>query len=192
MRGLLRFIFLATLIATLGFAFLPDNSLAEEESAIIATFDVNGEKFKVLVRNPATIVQILDLKEGKSTASIPNGKILPGAGEMNHNAPYSWHLDPQDISMADFTIELCDGTPSYVEDNVKYFIEKVGRYCPWSAKLVSVEYVKGSQGTAPKLPNSGAGSMYEPRENDVTGSMLAASILILAGSTIYCIRKFLA
>jgi hypothetical protein len=36
--------------------------------------------------------------------------------------------------MAEATIDLCDGLPSYVEENVDEFVENVGRYCPWAAK----------------------------------------------------------
>ena len=41
--------------------------------------------------------------------------------------------------MAEFTIEVCDGRPSFVEENVDEFVDNVGRYCPWSAALVQVE-----------------------------------------------------
>ncbi len=41
--------------------------------------------------------------------------------------------------MAEVTIELCDGTPSYVEAHLDEWIEQVGRYCPWSARLVALE-----------------------------------------------------
>jgi len=51
-------------------------------------------------------------------------------GRADHNATYHWHLDPQDVSMAEVAIELCDALPSYVEENVDEFVERVGRYCP--------------------------------------------------------------
>jgi len=46
-------------------------------------------------------------------------------------------MDPADIEMAEFTIELCDGRPSIVESNLDEWIEVVGRFCPWGARLVS-------------------------------------------------------
>jgi hypothetical protein len=109
------------------------------EGGVLATFDVTGEAFTVWVTNPATIEQLLALERGESTANIPNGRLLRGAGEADHNAPWSWHLDPEDIEMAEITIELCDGAPSYVEDNVAEFADNIGRYCPWSAQLVALE-----------------------------------------------------
>jgi hypothetical protein len=105
---------------------------------LLATFEVEGERFRAWTTNPQTIQDLYELQQGTSTANIPNGRILRGAGRARHNAPYRWHLDPQDIAMAEATIELCDGLPSYVEENVDEFVENVGRYCPWAAKLVEL------------------------------------------------------
>jgi len=106
---------------------------------IVATFGAVDEQFKVWVTNPQTIEQILSLQRGDSSANIPNGVILRGPGKADHNVPWSWHLDPEQIEMAEITVELCDGTPSLVEEELDYFVETVGRYCPWSAQLVAVE-----------------------------------------------------
>jgi hypothetical protein len=111
----------------------------ELTGGMLATFDVSGETFKVWVTNPQTIDQLLTLQRGESTASIPNGRILAGPGQANHNAPWTWHLDPEDIEMADMTMELCDGAPGYVEDNLAEFTDNVGRYCPWAAELVDLQ-----------------------------------------------------
>jgi hypothetical protein len=40
--------------------------------------------------------------------------------------------------MAEFTIELCDALQSHVEANRDEFVDKVGRNCPWSARLADV------------------------------------------------------
>jgi hypothetical protein len=109
------------------------------QGGVLATFDVAGETFRVWVTNPVTIDQLFALEAGDSTASIPNGRILSGAGAGDHNAPWSWHLDPEAIEMADFTMELCDGEPSYVEANLAEFTDNVQRYCPWASTLLSLE-----------------------------------------------------
>lgn len=106
---------------------------------IVATFDVNGETFRVWVTNPDTIAQIFALHAGDSLANIPAGPVGYGPGQAGHNLPWSWHLDPELVEMAEMTIELCDAMPSYVEENVTEFVEVVGAYCPWSAQLVSIE-----------------------------------------------------
>ena len=106
---------------------------------ILATFQVVDEEFQVWVTNPQTIQQILDLQRGISSANIPNGSILRGPGQADHNEPWSWHLDPEQIEMAEITVEVCDGAPSFVEEELDYFVETVGQYCPWRARLVAVE-----------------------------------------------------
>jgi hypothetical protein len=47
--------------------------------------------------------------------------------------------------MADFTTEVCDARPSYVEENVGEFVDNVGRYCPWSARLVELRNYTGGE-----------------------------------------------
>ena len=113
----------------------PDVAL---EGGIVATFAVGSETFRVWIRNTEAIEQVLALQRGTSTASIPNGRLRAGNGQGEHNAPFSWHLDPDDIQMAGATIELCDGAPSYIEAHRDEFIAQVNRYCPWGARLMSV------------------------------------------------------
>lgn len=109
------------------------------KDGLLATFDVEGERFRVWVTNPDTIEQLRALWGGTGTATIPNGRILPDAGHSDHNAPWSWHLDPHDIEMAENAMEVCDGIPSYVEEHLDEFVGVVQRYCPWSARLVDLQ-----------------------------------------------------
>ena len=122
----------------------------ELEGGVLATFDVGGETFKVWVTNPTTIEQLEALEAGLSTANIPIGDIEYGPGAANHNAPWSWHYDPENIEMAEVTIELCDAMPSYVEANLAEFVETIGSYCPWGAVLVDlVDYRTDGPGETP-------------------------------------------
>jgi hypothetical protein len=41
--------------------------------------------------------------------------------------------------MAEVTIELCDGRPSMVEENLDYWVDTVRFFCPWGARLLKVE-----------------------------------------------------
>lgn len=109
------------------------------EGGVLATFQVTGEVFKVWITDLATVQQILDLEAGYGQATIPNGELLPGPGAGSHNDPWSWHLDPEKTHMAETTIEVCDGRPSFVEADLDYWLSTVGRYCPWNAELVDVE-----------------------------------------------------
>ncbi len=116
----------------------PASPADELEGGVLATFDVSGQTFRVWVTNPATAAAILALRDGEAEASIPNGVIRRGAGAARHNAPWGWHLDPEDVEMADLTVEVCDGSPSYVQEELDEYL-RVGRYCPWGARLISVD-----------------------------------------------------
>ena len=85
------------------------------------------------------------VQSGESQANIPNGRILHGPGEADHNAPWDWHLDPMEIEMAEVTIELCDGAPGCVQENIDEFVDVVQRYCPWAAQLVAVEDLRDGE-----------------------------------------------
>jgi hypothetical protein len=107
----------------------------ELKGGVLATFDVVGERYSIFITNMETIDQVYALKNGQSTASIPNGLVVRGA--ESYNKPWSWHVDSEKVSMADATIEINDGSPSGVEANLDSW---AGRYFgPWSAKLVSVK-----------------------------------------------------
>ncbi len=109
------------------------------EGGVLATFDVGDERFRVWVTSTATIAQLYALWEGRSLAGIPIGPVRRASGKAGHNAPWSWHLDPEETSMAEVTIELCDGLPSYVEEHLEEWIEAAGSYCPWGATLAALE-----------------------------------------------------
>jgi hypothetical protein len=46
-------------------------------------------------------------------------------------------MAPDSIEVADVTIELCDGRPSDVESALDYWIDTVGRFCPWGTEVVA-------------------------------------------------------
>ena len=112
---------------------------SELEGGVLALFEVSGERFSVFVTNSGTISEILALEAGMSEASIPNGRLVRGPGPAEHNLLWNWHMDPVDIEMAEVTIELCDAKPSIIEKNLEEWLNVVGQFCPWDARLVSVD-----------------------------------------------------
>jgi len=104
---------------------------------ILVTFGVSGERYRVFVTDADTVRDVFAVESGGSQATIPSGRLVRGA--VDYNKPWSWHIDPQDIVMAEITMELCDGLPSHVEEDVDYWVDTVGRFCPWSARIVRIE-----------------------------------------------------
>ena len=107
------------------------------ENGVLATFRVHTEHYNIFITNPQTIEQVLALWNGQSTANIPSGRVRKG--RVDYNKAWSWHIDSEDITMAENTIELCDGVPSYVEAHLDDWIATVGYFCPWSAELVALK-----------------------------------------------------
>ncbi|HZD06081.1 MAG TPA: hypothetical protein VE173_14315 [Longimicrobiales bacterium] len=126
---------LALLAACSGGGTDPDATL---EGGVLATFSVEGETFNLWSTNATTIGDLLALRNGTSDARIPNGPLLPGPGAGDHNAPWSWHLDPEPTTMAESTIEVCSGRPSHVEEELDAWLS-LGQYCPWAAVLTGLE-----------------------------------------------------
>jgi hypothetical protein len=99
----------------------------------VATFQVGDETYKIELATPELVEHAHELLDGKDVSAIPNGKVV--RDDAGVNAPWSWHIDPSTLEFADQTIEVCDGLPSYVEDGTV----TSDYYCPWSAKIVSID-----------------------------------------------------
>lgn len=142
MHPIARRVISLALVAVAGAAGCDEDPAAPDgrlQGGVLATFRVSGETFHVWATNPEAVQSLLALEAGESRANIPNGRLMEGPGEADHNAPWSWHLDPEDVRMAEVTIEACDGRPSMVEQDRSYWIDTVGRFCPWGAELLELD-----------------------------------------------------
>ena len=106
---------------------------ATPSGAVIVTFDVEGESYRILLTDTADIAIARQLLAGEEAPNIPSGLIL--RGETGVNEGYSWSIDPESVEFADITIEVCDGLPSHVQDGTL----AGDRYCPWGAEVVDIE-----------------------------------------------------
>jgi hypothetical protein len=61
------------------------------------------------------------------------GAIAPGNGG---NLAWSWHFVPDEWDLVEESVELCDGTPRMVEDDLEYWLDTVGSFCPWGSRVV--------------------------------------------------------
>ncbi len=99
----------------------------------IATFQVAGdETYKIELITPELVAHAEQLLKGEPVAAIPLGRVVRTPGI---NKPWSWHIDPKSLQFSDFTIEVCDGLPSYVEDRTVTSPD----YCPWAAKVIKID-----------------------------------------------------
>lgn len=135
MRGNLLAVvaFVAAALAMAGCSTPSEPSPSPASTSVVVTFEVNeGERFRVLVVDPADQANAVRLLNGEEGPDIPNGRIVRETGV---NEGWSWSLDPLDFEFADVTTEVCDGNPSDVESGEL----TSDRYCPWSARVVEIE-----------------------------------------------------
>ena len=100
--------------------------------------EVADERFRVLLTEPESIQQARALLNSGET-KVLMGDLAPGDGGFNHG--YSWHLVPESAGFYDATIELCDARPSFVEEQLDYWLATVKTYCPWNSRVVREEVV---------------------------------------------------
>jgi hypothetical protein len=123
---------LATLAALAATAC--DSDPTTPEGPPLFVLEVSGETFRAVVLDTMQ-VRLLEERMAAGTEGVVNGELLPGDGGFNQ--PWGWHWDPETVHVADTSIELCDGRPSLVEEDLPYWLDTVGRFCPWSARVVS-------------------------------------------------------
>ena len=92
---------------------------------------VVGETFRVHLLDERQINAAHQAANG-GRARIPNGRVVAGTGV---NGGWSWHLE--DVEFAELTTEVCDGRPSDVEREGVTF--GGGRFCPWTARVISIQ-----------------------------------------------------
>ena len=51
----------------------------------------------------------------------------------NGNRNWNWHFKLNEWDLVESSIEVCDGRPSDVEQNIDYWVDKVQRFCPWAS-----------------------------------------------------------
>ena len=111
----------------------PPSPSPADSAGTVVTFQVGDEQYRIELTDPADIAIARQLHAGQEAPRIPNGLIVRG-DDGGVNIGYSWHIDPASLEFADFTTEVCDGLPSYVEDGTL-----TGDYfCPWSAEVIAI------------------------------------------------------
>lgn len=56
-------------------------------------------------------------------------------GNGDHNLDWNWHYLPDQWALAELAIELCDGNAVLVSQDVDYWVDTVGQFCPWGARV---------------------------------------------------------
>lgn len=112
---------------------------AEEATSYVVTVRTVQGSFRAVISDPQTIELARQELAGGADAGVPIGSLAWGNGGVN--VGHRWHVT--DLTFADFTIELCDGTARMVDKDPTYWIETVGTFCPWSGEVVKLRPYRG-------------------------------------------------
>lgn len=92
--------------------------------------------FVAAASNPVLIDTVLaNLQRPEDQRNFINGVIDYGNAGYNRNAShwFLWHFVPDQWTLVENAIEVCDGCPySDIDLNLTYWIETVGQFCPWT------------------------------------------------------------
>jgi hypothetical protein len=111
-----------------------DDPVSPSPGAVFEVEVARQETFRIALDDPALIATAEQRLDDK-TEGIVHGTLARGDGGFN--APYTWHLKPETITFPDQAIEVCSGRPmSDVESDLAYWVDTIGIYCPWGARLI--------------------------------------------------------
>ena len=109
--------------------------IAEDDRVFEFLHQSTGETYLAWTSDTSVIQQVeaqLALPQGQRNQHI-NGRILRLPEQCDLNQPWSWYFVPGEWSLVDQSIELCDGNPQFVEENLDEYVDNFGRYCPWGS-----------------------------------------------------------
>ena len=93
------------------------------------------ETFRIVLRDPAEIAKAERVLSGGQPMVVA-GRLV--AGDGGFNAPWSWHLKPDSTWLTGMVIELCEGIPSAVEQDLEGWLQ-YGLLCVTTAEIVARE-----------------------------------------------------
>jgi len=109
---------------------------SDRAGGALVTLDIVGERLTLWSTNGAFIAEAKDLRKNPRRRVPVFSKLFDGT---DCDKSWSWHVSPVAMEWADAAIELCDGTPSNIEADKAYWLDTVGAYCPWLARVVDVQ-----------------------------------------------------
>lgn len=110
---------------------IDDDECPLPNNGMLAVWGIGSEEFRTHVITEEQFQQLIELFEGVRQGH-PMGVVWYGE---EYNCGWSWHIVPISVQIVELSMEICDGLPSMIEQDVEYWVENVRVYCPWGATL---------------------------------------------------------
>jgi hypothetical protein len=114
-----------------------DPACAERTGGALVTFEVHGETLRVWSTNHDFVARAKELIGNADFHPTPLFERVIGGYDACTGR--EWSVDAERMSFADFTTEVCDAVPSYIDANLADWLTAPGSYCPWGPRVVAVE-----------------------------------------------------
>jgi hypothetical protein len=133
-----RRVLTALLIAAAALGCDRDGGLAPDERAEFL-FALRGlEDRFVAVTSDSSVIEKARAQLQRPVAQrelFISGSIARGNG--GHNLDWSWHFVPDQWDLVEVAVEVCDGTPQEVEADLDYWVDQLGRFCPYRSYVAA-------------------------------------------------------
>ncbi len=153
--------------------------------------------FIAATNNQAVIDSILaNIARPMQQRNFINGPIDAGDGGHNRNASHSfkWHFVPNEWSLVEIAIEVCDGCPyTDLDADTAYWLNNIGQFCPWSGQPVrevsepTAISIIGSPVTVRIYPNPAVNSVFI--DHDYAGDA-TITLMNMLGQRVFYEERF--
>ena len=133
-RGIAELLLAALLFVLLFFVACDHDGNDGASYAGVFEVEVTGQERFFIALNDEAQVDLAMQRMEEGTIGVIHGTVVRGDGGFND--PYAWHLDPATVTFPDMAMEVCDGRPQFIQDDLDYWVDTVRYYCPWGAQIV--------------------------------------------------------
>lgn len=121
------------LVASCGSDSSDGPPLAEHKFLFGMRFDSTGAQDVVGVTSKPEVLSKArqELEKPVSQRALFISGAIDRGNSGNRN--WNWHFKLNEWDLVEGSVELCDGRPSYVEQNIDYWVDTVHRFCPWAS-----------------------------------------------------------
>ena len=121
-----------------------DLPIAPDPDAVTFVFKMHGDVSGVQdFRAVTSDADVIDMVRAELLLSENDRHLFISGpidrGDDGINMPWNWHFVPDQWTLTELAIELCDGNAELVNQDIDYWVDTVGQFCPWGSYAAQEE-----------------------------------------------------